>query len=102
MLKRRADKKPSTLNDGTNQLQSKIITVFTTKMKSPNDNTVNGNDRNKIIGRTKLFNRLRTIATIIAVQKLFISTPGRIFAVKYAPNEVRINFTIVPIIKLIP
>lgn len=80
MLKKRAAKKPETLNPSTNLSASKIITALITKIKSPNVTIVAGKVKNNNNGRTNIFNNAITTAIIIADTYPATDTPGKMVA----------------------
>jgi hypothetical protein len=87
---RSAHQKPSTSNPFTNFAARSIIAAFITKRKRPNVTIVSGNVRRISKGFTIAFRMASTIARTIAVQKVSIWTPLRIYESPKAMIEVTI------------
>ena len=76
MLNIKAVIKPSTSKPSTIFVQSNTINALMTKRNKPKVSTVTGKVKNTIIGYIKMFNNPSTTATINAVVKPTIRTPG--------------------------
>lgn len=68
--------KPSTSKPPTIFVQSNTIKALITKRNKPKVSTVTGSVKNTMIGLIKMFNNPSTTATISAVVKPAIRTPG--------------------------
>lgn len=77
-LNTNAHQNPETVNPGTNLSTIRITTALITSRKIPRESTVIGRVRKTRIGLINALRTPRTTATIRAVRKSSIFTPGRI------------------------
>jgi hypothetical protein len=87
-LKSSAHQNPFTSNPLTNFAASSIIPALITKRKRPSVMIVRGSVRKMIMGFTIEFKMASTIARMIAVQKVSICTPLKIYESPKAMIEV--------------
>lgn len=97
MLKIKAHQNPSICMPSTKYSAIRMTIVLITNAKNPSVRIVKGSPNNWSIGFTTTFRMPKTMAKIIAVEKLSKWTPDRNFVSPKATIAVINNLTIIPI-----
>lgn len=98
-LNKSADINPCTWNPGTSDEASIIINALSTKVKSPKVSRLIGSVSSTRIGFINVLMTPKTTATISAVERSGIVTPGKIWAVTKTEIVLMMSPTINPILR---